>query len=139
MGCIANITFLNLAWPVLVMALCTGLFGWLWWQMARHLGRWCEMVDKENDFWLKRGWISKEFAEKTRRWEKSAFLRYLAAFAAIIGLTGTLITGGVWARVIWIQNQSIRMPYNPVLHPQKAQPKKPVSAAPTNLPPTKPH
>jgi hypothetical protein len=115
--CLATITLLDVAWPFLLLLVCTVVFIYGWWMMSRHPERWAKWVEKENSYWVRKGWVSAKTSESIQRWEKGPFLKNFAAFAAIIGLVGTLSTGFVVTRLLIMQHHRLRMPYNPVLDP----------------------
>jgi hypothetical protein len=47
---------------------------------------WSSLVDKENDFWVAKGWLSKASAEKIKRVEKGLLLKVVLGAAAGISL-----------------------------------------------------
>lgn len=93
-----------------------------WFLMARRPRQWAEWVERENDFWRGKGFISAEFADHLKRWEKGRTLRFLAAITTCIGLIGFALSLTVWIKMVNLQHQKPRMPYNPALHWNPPQP-----------------
>jgi hypothetical protein len=106
---------MNFVLPALLLAGLTLSGATAWWLMARRPELWARWVDRENDFWRERGRVSPALAERMKRWEKGPVLRFLAAGSAIIGAIGLALTLAVLLKVMAIQHQKIRMPYNPFL------------------------
>jgi hypothetical protein len=70
---------------IIGLATITGLYwAWLWFIMAQPQ-KWAAIVDRENDFWVKRGLQSAQTAEKFKRWEKGRVLKVLLSVAAVLG------------------------------------------------------
>jgi hypothetical protein len=70
-----------------LMILC-----WIWlWFMVTKPEQWSRLVDRENDFWLKRGLISTSLSEWTRRLEKGLLLRFLVGIGAILSTVELLV------------------------------------------------
>ncbi len=118
MHCLATISILSVIWPFIALAGCTGLFIYGWFMMARRPERWAAMVERENAFWVAKGWVSAKTAAHSKKWETSSLLKNLAAFAAVTGVIGTLITGYGLARVAFVESHRVRMPFNPSLDPR---------------------
>jgi hypothetical protein len=47
---------------------------------------WSSLVDRENDFWVRRGWVSSAFAEKIKSLEKGIILKLLLGAMALISV-----------------------------------------------------
>jgi hypothetical protein len=83
-----------------ILAVLTALLiCWFWFILAKP-NLWSRLVDKENDFWVKRGIISASFSDKFRRFEKGLGLKILIAAGALLGIAG--LAGGVFMR-LWDQ------------------------------------
>ena len=106
---------MNFVLPVMALAALTFFGALAWWLMARRPEQWARWVDQENDFWRERGWVSARLAERMKQWEKGRTLKLLAAATAIIAAIGLALTLAVLLKVVAIQHQKIRMPYNPFL------------------------
>src|SRR3954468_16869807 len=106
---------LNFVVPVVVLAGLTLVAGSAWWFMARRPARWAAWVDGENDFWQARGIVSASLAERMKRWEKGRLLRWMAAGTTVIGVIGLGITMSVLVKVVALEHQRVRMPFNPML------------------------
>jgi hypothetical protein len=109
--------------PFVALAVLTFVAAWAWWFMAARPQRWAQWVDRENDFWRERGWISAGASEKLKRWEKGTALRLTAAITAFIGALGVLLTLLVLIKAERIQHQRLRLPVNPALRIKPKQPK----------------
>ena len=48
---------------------------------------WGSLVDRENDFWVRRGWLSPALAEKIKSLEKGFVLKLILAALALISVT----------------------------------------------------
>lgn len=48
--------------------------------------RWNSLVDRESDFWVRRGWFSKAFAEKMKPLEKGIIPRLLLGAMTLISV-----------------------------------------------------
>jgi hypothetical protein len=114
---------MNFLLPVLAAAAVTTIAGILWWLMACRPSQWAAYVDHENNFWREKGLISATLAERLKRWEKGAVLKWLAALTTIVATIGLAITLTVLIRVELLEHHRLRMPYNPVLHRAPAHPK----------------
>jgi hypothetical protein len=114
---------MNFLLPVLAAAAVTAIAGIVWWLMARRPIQWAAYVDRENDFWREKGFISATFAKRLKRWEKGAVLKWLAALTTVAAAVGLAITLTVLIRVELLEHHRLRMPYNPVLHRAPAHPK----------------
>jgi hypothetical protein len=112
---------MNFLVPVLFLAGLTLFGAAAWWLMTRRPMRWARWVDRENDFWRDRGWISPALAERMQRWEKGTAIKLLAAGTAIIGAIGLVITLVVLMKAISIQHHKLRMPFNPALQRKAAR------------------
>lgn len=112
---------MNFVLPVLLFACGTLILALVWWLMARRPEQWARWVERENNFWRDRGWISPATAEKMKRWETGAALKLFAAGTAIIGAVGLALTLAVLLQAASIEHQKIRMPYNPALQPKKVR------------------
>jgi hypothetical protein len=64
---------------------------WLWFIITRP-EKWAVWVDRENDFWVRKGIISAPFAERMKRREKGLPQKLLVGTGAFLG-TGCLVFG----------------------------------------------
>jgi hypothetical protein len=86
---LGSITRMN-KYDIILIAL--GIFSWLWlWFMIARPKQWSSFVDKENDFWLKRGIVSASFSERSRRFEKGLGQKILVGSTAILSTVGLLV------------------------------------------------
>jgi uncharacterized membrane protein len=75
--------------------LCLGLFAvvsvvalaLLWFTIVRP-AQWSRMVDKENDFWVGKGFISASTSEWFRRFEKGRGQKVLIGLIGLLGIVG---------------------------------------------------
>jgi|SRR6516225_9062085 hypothetical protein len=81
-----------------VLVLLT-LFGYVGlWFMIRRRERWAAWVDRENDFWVRKGIISVTFAERLKRIEKGTPEKILVGAGALLGTGGLIYFGFLLAR-----------------------------------------
>jgi hypothetical protein len=64
---------------------------WLWFMIAKP-ERWSQIVDKENDFWVRKGIVPASFSEWFRRFEKGLRLKILVGSAALLGMGFIIFT-----------------------------------------------
>jgi len=84
-----NVAHLFVPW------LCLGLFAMvavislvlLWFTIARP-DQWSRMVDKENDFWVGKGFVSASASEWFRRFEKGRGQKVLIGLIGLLGVAG---------------------------------------------------
>ena len=72
---------------ILIIALTIFCWVWFWYILARP-EQWSRFVDKENDFWVKRGFFSASFSEKFRRFEKGLGQKILVGSGAVLSTVG---------------------------------------------------
>jgi len=118
--------------PALVLAGLTCLSAFAWWVMARRPGRWSGWVDRENDFWVRKGWSQPATAERIKKLEKGPIPKMLAAAATGLGTLGLILWLIALTRIILIEHQKLRLPYNPGLI------QKPVLPSPSPKTPAQP-
>jgi len=83
----ASVLYLALGLIAVVTAIALGLLGFI----ITQPGRWSELVDRENDFWVGKGVVSAEKAEKFRRFEKGPGQKILTALVSLAGLIGFIV------------------------------------------------
>jgi hypothetical protein len=47
---------------------------------------WASLVDKENNYWVRRGWFSSAFAEKIKKLEKGITVKIMLAIIILLSL-----------------------------------------------------
>ena len=76
----------------IIILITLTIFCWLWlWYMIAKPEQWSRFVDKENDFWLKRGIVSASFSARSRRFEKGLGQKILVGIGAVLGTVGLLV------------------------------------------------
>jgi len=74
---------------VVIMTLTAGC--WLWLGIMFALPKqWARLVDRENEFWAKRGWVPGMLTELVKRFEKGWGLKLFTGIGAGLG-TAVLI------------------------------------------------
>ena len=80
---------------IFVPWLCLGLFALvavvalaLFWFISARPEQWSRLVDKENDFWVGKGFVSASASEWFRRFEKGRGQKYLIALIGVLGVAG---------------------------------------------------
>jgi hypothetical protein len=77
---------------VLVAALT--LFGYAWlWFMIKRPQKWAAWVDKENDFWVRRGFVSASYAERQKRRENSMAMKLMVGAPTLCGTVALIVFG----------------------------------------------
>ena len=71
-----------LALTALLLVLTAFLYLWLWF-VTRRPGKWAAWVDRENDYWVRKGLISDTFAEAMKRIEKGRPLKVVLGAGAL--------------------------------------------------------
>ncbi|HEX3797595.1 MAG TPA: hypothetical protein VH413_02745 [Verrucomicrobiae bacterium] len=107
---------INLIWPVVSLAFLTLVAGWAWWSATRRPRQWGLLVDRENDFWQKRGVLSPALVEKIKSWEKGRPLKWIAGAATCLGTFGVIWTTFMLCKAMALEHRRIPMPMNPALH-----------------------
>ena len=74
---------------ILLTALC---YLWLWFMLKRP-EKWALWVDKENDFWVRKGLVSAAFAEQCKRREKGLPQKLAVGAVAFLGSSGLIFCG----------------------------------------------
>ena len=72
---------------------------WLW-LMIRQPKKWATWVDRENDFWVRKGILSVAFAERIKSCEKG-LLKILLGAGVFFNTCGLIYIGFFWARYLW--------------------------------------
>ncbi len=113
-----------------VILLAAFVSGWAWWLRVMRPEKWNAMVDRDNDFWVKKGLISPALAERVKAAEKGLLMKWTLGFCAIFLAIGVVVNVGELVRLARMDNRRVKLPYNPALI---IKPKQAVNA--TNLPP----
>jgi hypothetical protein len=79
--------YLGLGLIAVVTAITLGLLGFI----IAQPGKWSELVDKENDFWVAKGLVSPAKSEKFRRFEKGPGQKILTAVVCLAGVIGFIV------------------------------------------------
>jgi hypothetical protein len=83
----SSAVYLGLGLIAVVTAITLGLLGFI----ISQPGRWSDLVDKENDFWVGKGMVSAALAEKFRRFEKGPGQKILTALVSLAGVIGFIV------------------------------------------------
>jgi hypothetical protein len=83
----SSILYLGLGLIAVVTAIALGLLGFI----INQPGKWSDLVDKENDFWLGKGMVSAALAEKFRRFEKGPGQKIFTALVSLAGIVGFIV------------------------------------------------
>ena len=67
---------------------------WLIFMLA-YPARWEAIVDKENGYWVSKGFIKESTAEKIKGFEKGLFLKILCAFVVVVSLLNAKVFSGL--------------------------------------------
>jgi len=86
------------AWLGALAILTAFLAVWFWF-ICRRPDRWASWVDRENDFWVRKGIISASFSQEFRRLEKGIVLKLLVGGGALIGTLEVFILGFLLLRI----------------------------------------
>jgi len=78
------------------------LLVWLVFVICRR-EKWIAFVDKDNDFWVRKGIFSETFAEKFRRIEKGIALKLLLGCGVLLGVFGIVVIGIYWRKACALQ------------------------------------
>jgi hypothetical protein len=86
-----NLFAMSLAIPHALSLVFLGLLGvitlfslGLLWFMVTRPARWSQFVDRENDFWVGKGLVSAQSAERFRRFEKGPGQKILVALSSLL-------------------------------------------------------
>ncbi len=74
---------------LILASVCAGLFLVALLFMISRPATWSALVDRENDFWVRRGWLSRGFVDKIKVLEKGPTLKLM--FATVVVLCGIII------------------------------------------------
>ena len=106
---------MNFVVPVLAMAALTALSAGAWWLMSQRPERWASWVNRENDFWRENGLLSPAGAERWKQFAQGRALKSLIALTALAAALGLIVTTTTLVKVLAIEHQKLRQPYNPAL------------------------
>jgi hypothetical protein len=70
---------------------------WLWFMIAKP-ERWSRFVDRENDFWVKRGIVSASLSERFKKFEKGLGQKILVGTGALLGMAALV---GAFIILLW--------------------------------------
>ncbi len=85
---LANPTALHLIMAVLgLLAVVT--VAWLWFIVTQP-AKWAQLVDKENDYWVEKGFVSVAASQWFRRFEKGLGQKLLIALVALLSGGGLI-------------------------------------------------
>lgn len=63
------------------------------WFILKRPEKWGAWVDKENDFWVRKGLASVRFAERNKRLEKGLPMKLMVGVVPAIGTSGLIYIG----------------------------------------------
>jgi hypothetical protein len=91
----SSVLYLGLGLIAVITAIALGLLGFI----INQPGRWSDLVDKENDFWVGKGLVSAALSEKFRRFEKGPGQKIFTALVSLAGVIGFIVL----ATALWHQ------------------------------------
>jgi len=87
-----SMNVLKTIYILLGLVLVSTVFFYLWlWFVTRRPGKWAAWVDRENDYWVRKGLISDTVAEAMKRIEKGRPLKVVIGAAALLGTGGLIL------------------------------------------------
>lgn len=77
-------------YQIIILALTIACLLWLWFTIAKP-EQWSRFVDRENDFWVKRGMLPASLVDRFRRFEKGPGQKILIGSGAMLGVTVLIV------------------------------------------------
>ena len=73
--------------------------GWLW-SIVKRPEKWSAWVEKENDFWVRKGLASAAFADRCKHREKGLPMKLLVGTIVLLGGGGLIFSGCLFLRIV---------------------------------------